>query len=147
MRLSDGGEHVALSRTKMIPLSFLHCSRQRVDGAEAPTTKFVMRSVPHCFSLATSIKLAAKRLDAAVNVVQGYQNHFKGLQYDLLDAARAELLDALADLSAVMLLPAVQTHLNAANQPSTLRSPTRLPCSVKIPLRSRSAKFKQAQQV
>lgn len=28
---------------------------ENVDGAEAPTTKFVMRSVPHCFSLATSI--------------------------------------------------------------------------------------------
>lgn len=28
---------------------------ENVDGAEAPTTKFVMRSVPHCFSLSTSI--------------------------------------------------------------------------------------------
>ena len=28
---------------------------ENVDGAEAPTTKFVMRSVPHCLSLNTSI--------------------------------------------------------------------------------------------
>jgi hypothetical protein len=63
-----------------------------------------------------NLKLAAKRLDAMVKIVHEYKNHFKGLQYGLLDAARAELLDALADLSVVMLLPAVQAHLNTANQ-------------------------------
>jgi hypothetical protein len=66
-----------------------------------------------------NLKLATKRLDATVQIAEEYKNHFKGLQYGLLDAARAELLDALADLSQVALLPAVQAHLNTANQAIT----------------------------
>lgn len=63
-----------------------------------------------------NLKLTAKRLDAMVKVVHEYKNQFKGLQYGLLDAARADLLDALAVLNEVMLLPAVQARLNTANQ-------------------------------
>jgi len=32
---------------------------ENVDGTESPTTKFVMRSVPHCFSLSTSVTAQA----------------------------------------------------------------------------------------
>ena len=66
-----------------------------------------------------NLKLAAMRLDAMVKVAAEYKNHFKGLQFGLLDASRAELLDALNDLNAVMILPAIQTHLNTANQAIT----------------------------
>jgi cytochrome c peroxidase len=66
-----------------------------------------------------NLKLAAMRLDATVKVAAEYKNHFKGLQYGLLDAARAELLDARSVISDVMILPAVQTHLNTANQAIT----------------------------
>jgi len=66
-----------------------------------------------------NLKLAAIRLDAMVKIAAEYKNHFKGLQFGLLDAARAELLDALNELSEVMILPAVQTHLGTANQAIT----------------------------
>lgn len=36
---------------------------ENVDGTESPTTKFVMRSVPHCFSLSTSVTAQAVPTD------------------------------------------------------------------------------------
>jgi hypothetical protein len=60
-------------------------------------------------------KIAAKRLDAVIQVAGGYQNHFKGLQFGLLDAAQAEVRDALADLSAVSINSAEQAQLTAAD--------------------------------
>jgi hypothetical protein len=64
-------------------------------------------------------KLAAARLDAAVKVTDSYKNHFKGLQFGLLDAAQAEVRDALSDLSAVAINPAQQAQLSSANQSIT----------------------------
>lgn len=53
---------------------------------------------------------AAMRLDAMVRYATEYKNHCKGLLLGLLDAARAELLDALTDVSDLTMLPVVQTH-------------------------------------
>jgi hypothetical protein len=64
-------------------------------------------------------QLAEKRLDAAVQVVDAQQNHFKGLQFGLLDAAQAEVRDALADLGAVGINSAVQAQLTTADQAIT----------------------------
>ncbi len=64
-------------------------------------------------------QLAAKRLDAAVQVVNAQQNHFKGLQFGLLDAAQAEVRDARADLSEVGINSAVQAQLTTADQAIT----------------------------
>jgi cytochrome c peroxidase len=61
-------------------------------------------------------KLAAARLDAAVRIADQYKNHFKGLQFGLLDAAQAEVRDAIADLADVSINAAVRVRLNAANQ-------------------------------
>lgn len=64
-------------------------------------------------------KLAAARLNAAVLITDEYKNHFKGLQFGLLDAAQAEIRDALADLSAVGINSAVQAQLTTADQAIT----------------------------
>lgn len=68
---------------------------------------------------AFNTKIAAKRLDATVKINAQYKNHFKGLQAGLLDAAQAEVRDALADLSAVGINPAAVTHLTTADQTIT----------------------------
>lgn len=64
-------------------------------------------------------QLAAKRLDAAVQIVDAQQNHFKGLQFGLLDAAQAEVRDALDDLAVVGINTAVQAQLTTADQAIT----------------------------
>ncbi|MEY4551618.1 MAG: hypothetical protein RL685_7813, partial [Pseudomonadota bacterium] len=64
-------------------------------------------------------QIAAKRLDAAVQIVDAEQNQFKGLQFGLLDAAQAEVRDALADLSEVGINIAVQAQLTTADQAIT----------------------------
>lgn len=64
-------------------------------------------------------QLAIKRLDAMIQIVGEYQNHFKGLQFGLLDAAQAEVRDALAVLSAVGLHANLQMQLSAADQAIT----------------------------
>lgn len=64
-------------------------------------------------------QLAMKRLDAVVQIAEANENHFKGLQFGLLDAAQAEVRDALADLNAVSINSTVRGHLNTANQTIT----------------------------
>lgn len=66
-----------------------------------------------------NVQLAAKRLDAVVQVVDAEQNQFKGLQFGLLDAAQAEVRDALDLLGAVGINSAVQAQLTTADQEIT----------------------------
>jgi cytochrome c peroxidase len=60
-------------------------------------------------------KLAIARLAAAVQVTAQLQNRFRGVQLGLLDAAQAEVRDALAVLSAVSINAAEQAQLRVAD--------------------------------
>lgn len=65
---------------------------------------------------AFNTKIATKRLDAAIKVINQYQSHYKGLQAGLLDAAQAEVRDAIADLDDVGINAAEVGHLKSAAQ-------------------------------
>lgn len=60
-------------------------------------------------------QVALTRLDALLQIVDSYSNHFKGVQFGLVDTAQAEVRDALADLATVGLNPTAVAQLNAAN--------------------------------
>lgn len=64
-------------------------------------------------------KLAAARLDAAARIADAQGNHYKGLQFGLLDAAQAEVRDALADLAGASINANERAHLSAADQALT----------------------------
>lgn len=60
-------------------------------------------------------QLAIKRLDAVVQVVTEYKNHFKGMQFGLIDTAQAEVRDALKVLADAGLNPAARASLQTAD--------------------------------
>lgn len=64
-------------------------------------------------------KLAIARLNAMVAITPVYQNQFKGLQFGLLDAAQAEVRDALNVLSDVGINAAATAQLTTADQEIT----------------------------
>ena len=64
-------------------------------------------------------KLAIARLQAETKINTNYKNQWKGLQYGLLDAAQAEIRDALADLSQVGINAGAVTQLTTADQEIT----------------------------
>lgn len=64
-------------------------------------------------------KLAIKRLQAETQINTSYMNQWKGVQFGLLDAAQAEIRDALADLSQVGINATAVTQLTTADQEIT----------------------------
>lgn len=64
-------------------------------------------------------QVVIRRLTALVAITNDQKNHFKGLQQGLVDAAQADLQDAINDLSQVGISPDVLTHLQSANQSLT----------------------------
>jgi len=59
-------------------------------------------------------QLALRRISAAISINQAHENNFKEIQKQLAALAREEVIDALADLTAVNMHSGVQTQLSNA---------------------------------